>query len=203
MKTIKERFEKVIGEIYRLKIPFDTVYTSVFLIESRSGAVLVDCATTDADVEGYILPALENFGHKITDIRAIVITHNHGDHVGGLSRILHHAPNIEVIRKACTPFDEFEVYPLYGHAREMIGLFDSRTGTLISGDGLQGAGVDKYRACAEDKAAYYETLERVKQDERIENLVFSHAYEPWYEDHLFGRDKVLDCLTKCKKYIGE
>ena len=201
MKTMKERFEKVIGEIYRLKIPFDTVYTSVFLVVSESGTLLVDCATTKADVDGYILPALADMGYKITDVKAIVITHNHGDHAGGLSRILHHAPNIEVIREACTIFDGLEAYPLYGHAKEMIGLFDARTGTLISGDGLQGAGVDKYRAYAEDKEAYFATLERVRGDERIENLVFSHAYEPWFEYHIFGREGVLDVLEKCKKYI--
>ena len=203
MKTMSAPFEKVIGGIYRLKIPFDTVYTSVFLVVSESGAVLVDCATTNADVEGYILPALACMGYKITDVKAIVITHNHGDHAGGLSRILYYAPNIKVIREACTLFDGLETYPLYGHSKEMIGLFDSRTGTLISGDGLQGAGVDKYRAYAEDKAAYYETLERIKADERVENLVFSHAYEPWFEDCVFGREGVLDALKECKKYIGE
>jgi glyoxylase-like metal-dependent hydrolase (beta-lactamase superfamily II) len=194
-------FEKVIDRIYHLKIPFDTVYTSVFLVVSESGAVLVDCATTSADVDGYILPALACMGYKITDLEAIVITHNHGDHAGGLSGILHHAPNIKVIREACTLFDGLEAYPLYGHAKEMIGLFDARTGTLISGDGLQGAGVDRYRAYAEDKAAYFATLERVRGDERIENLVFSHAYEPWFEYHVFRRGAVLEAIEECKKYV--
>ena len=44
-------FEKVIGGIYRLKVPFDTLYTSVFLVTGESGAVMVDCATTDYDVD--------------------------------------------------------------------------------------------------------------------------------------------------------
>ena len=201
MKTMNARFEKIVDGIYRLKIPFDTVYTSVFLVLTESGRVLVDCATTDHDVDGYIIPALRELGIKPTDIEAIVITHNHGDHAGGLERILHHAPDIEVIREACMISDELSAYPLYGHAKNMIGLLDTRTGTLISGDGLQGAGVDKYRAYAENKRAYYETLERIKQDERIENLVFSHAYEPWYRDHIFGREGVLEAIEECKKYI--
>ena len=197
------RFEKVIDGIYRLKVPFDTVYTSVFLVTSGSGAVLVDCATTDSDVDGYIIPALADMGYEAADIKAVVVTHNHGDHAGGLERILHHAPDIEVIREARELFDGILTYPLYGHAKEMIGLLDARTGMLISGDGLQGAGVDKYRAYAEDKAAYHETLERIKKDVRIKNLIFSHAYEPWYKDHMFGRENVLDVLEECKKYIGE
>ncbi|MBP3375524.1 MAG: MBL fold metallo-hydrolase [Clostridia bacterium] len=82
MKTMSAPFEKVIGGIYRLKIPFDTVYTSVFLVVSESGAVLVDCATTSSDVDGYILPTLACMEYKITDLKAVVITHNHGDHAG-------------------------------------------------------------------------------------------------------------------------
>ena len=201
MKTMNARFEKVIDGIYRLNIPFDTVYTSVFLVKSESGAVLVDCATTDGDVDGYIVSALCEMGIELGDIKAIVVTHDHGDHAGGLDRILFHAPKIEVVRRACTLCDGLEVYPLYGHTNEMIGLFDPKTGTLISGDGLQGAGVDKYRAYAQNKTAYYETLERIKQDERVENLIFSHAYEPWYKDHIFGREGVLEVLEECKKYI--
>ena len=173
----------------------------MFLVVSESGTLLVDCATTDSDIDGYIIPALADMGYEAADLKAVVVTHNHGDHAGGLSRVLQYAPNIKVIREACTLFDGLEAYPLYGHAKEMIGLFDARTGTLISGDGLQGAGVDKYRAYAEDKAAYFATLERVRGDERIENLVFSHAYEPWFEYHIFGRGAVLEALEECKKYI--
>ena len=201
MKTMNARFELVVDGIYRLNIPFDTVYTSVFLVKGESGAVLVDCATTDEDVDGYIVPALRNVGFELTDIKAILVTHGHTDHAGGLDRILHHAPNIEVIRKVSALWDGLEAYPMYGHTNDMIGLFDTRTGTLISGDGLQGAGVDKYRAYAQNKKAYYETLERIKQDERIENLIFSHAYEPWYKDHIFGRESVTEALEECKKYI--
>ena len=201
MKTMNARFELVVDGIYRLNIPFDTVYTSVFLVKSESGAVLVDCATTNEDVDGYIVPALRNVGFELTDIKAILVTHGHTDHAGGLDRILHHAPNIEVIRKVSALWDGLEAYPMYGHTNDMIGLFDTRTGTLISGDGLQGAGVDKYRAYAQNKKSYYETIERIKQDERIENLIFSHAYEPWYKDHIFGRESVTEALEECKKHI--
>ena len=194
-------FEEVIQGIYRLKIPFDTVYTSVFLVATEGGVTLVDCATTDEDVDTCILPALRALGYTPSDVKAVVVTHDHSDHAGGLPRIRHHAPNAEILSAARPLSDGLEAYPLYGHTNGMIGLFDARTGTLISGDGLQGAGVDKYRAYAEDRQAYRDTLQRIRKDGRIVNLLFSHAYEPWYEDHIFGRDAVLEALEECKKYI--
>ena len=78
------RFCKQTDGIYRLKIPFDTVYTSVFLIETDKDDILVDCASNARDVDEFIVPALENMGKKMADIKAIVLTHRHGDHAGGL-----------------------------------------------------------------------------------------------------------------------
>ena len=62
-------FLKETEYIYRLKIPFETVYTSVFLIKSTSGVFLVDCATTEGDVDNVILPALSALGYKMGDIK--------------------------------------------------------------------------------------------------------------------------------------
>ena len=200
-KRYKIIFEEIIRGIYRLKIPFDTVYTSVFLVLTEEGAVLVDCATTDQDVDMRLLPALQAMGREPSNLPFIVVTHDHGDHAGGLARILHHAPHAEVVTIARPLLGGLEAYPLYGHTNGMIGLFDARTGTLISGDGLQGTGVDKFRCYAENKQAYWDTLQRIRDDGRIINLVFSHAYEPWFEDRVFGRDAVLKALEECKKYM--
>ena len=196
-------FKKVSNYIYRLEVPFFTVYTSVFLIDTLEGYILVDCATTDEDVDGYIIPALEKQGVELANVKKIVITHDHSDHAGGLTQILRRIPHIEVIRTVEELSDKICTYPLPGHTRDFIGVFDERTGTLISGDGLQGAGIKQYRTMLADKRGYIETLEGIKRDERIENILFSHAYEPWYKDFMFGREEVLECIEECKKYIGE
>ena len=44
-------FQEEIKGIYRLKVPFERIYTSVFLVVSGARAALVDCATTEKDVE--------------------------------------------------------------------------------------------------------------------------------------------------------
>ena len=196
----REFIEEAAG-IYRLKVPFDNLYTSVFLVTAEGKNVLVDCATTKEDVEEYILPALKSMGVELCDIDTLVVTHEHGDHAGGLPYILALAPQITVVTDVRHLAKGVSTYPLPGHERNFVGVLDERTHTLISGDGLQGAGVGKYRCYLADKAAYVNTLEGIRQDARIENLLFSHAYEPWYENRISGRENVLACLTECAQYI--
>ncbi len=196
-------FYKEAQDIYRLKIPFDTVYTSVFLIKAPSRVILVDCATTVRDVEDVILPALAKMGYAPKDVNTLVLTHRHGDHAGGLDTLLRHAPHLEVVTDIRTLADGVCTYPMGGHTRDCIGVLCTRTGTLVSGDGLQGAGVDKYRCYTEDPKMYLETLARIREDARIEGILFSHAYEPWLADRVSGRERVLDCLKKCYEYVKE
>ena len=196
------KFYNVTDSIYRLKVPFEAIYTSVFLIRSPSGAILVDCATTSEDVDEYIVPALVEMGYELSDIKTLVLTHKHSDHAGGLSRLLSLIPNIEVIRDVRELFDGVCTYPMAGHTDDCIGVLDTRTNTLISGDGLQGAGVDKYRCSLQFPKAYLETIERIQSDKRVENILFSHAYEPWNKDYVHGRKAVDACLSECIKYIN-
>ena len=196
------KFYNVTDSIYRLKVPFEAIYTSVFLIKSPSGAILVDCATTSEDVDQCIVPALVEMGYELSDIKTLVLTHKHADHAGGLSRLLSLIPNIEVIRDLRELFDGICTYPMAGHTYDCIGVLDTRTNTLISGDGLQGAGVDKYRCSLQFPKAYLETIERIQSDKRVENILFSHAYEPWDRDSIIGRREVDACLSECIKYIN-
>jgi glyoxylase-like metal-dependent hydrolase (beta-lactamase superfamily II) len=196
------KFEKETENIYRLRIPFEELYTSVFLIESEGGRALVDCATTDSDVDDVIRPALMARGLDFSDIKYLILTHRHGDHAGGKERISEHNPSIAVIRGMQElPLSDFELYALPGHTSDMIGVLDLGSGSLISGDGLQGAGVGKYRCSLESETEYLATIERIRRDTRVKNLLFSHAYEPWYKDGALGRDAVMQCLADCERYI--
>ena len=195
-------FEKVIGDIYRLKVPFDSLYTSVFLIKKRKGNVLIDCATYASDVDEYIVPSLWNLSLRLEDIQYLILTHKHGDHAGGKERISKLHPEIKIISGVVEKFlNDLTIYELKGHTLDCIGVLDERTKTLISGDGLQGAGVGKYRCLLANKDEYIKTIEKIRQDERIENILFSHAYEPWNKDGVFGREKVEKVLKDCIDYI--
>lgn len=198
-------FEKEIGDIYRLKVPFDgDVYTSLFLIRTKQGNVLVDCATYASDVDEYILPALRMFKLKLEDIRYLVLTHKHSDHAGGAERLSEFAPTLEVVSDVREIFlNGLIVYELKGHTLDCIGILDKRSDTLIAGDGLQGYGVGKYRCSLESKEEYIKTIDKIKKDGRIKNILFSHAYEPWYKYGAFGREEVENCLQDCIEYVNK
>ena len=186
-----------------MRVPFESIYTSVFLLDAFEKLVLIDCATTSRDVDEIIVPALNHAGKQLSDIQAIVLTHRHEDHAGGLERILQRLPDIHVISEPCFLCDKISIIPLPGHTNDSLGVLDTRTGTLISGDGLQGAGVDKYRCNVKNPRAYLETIAYIQRNDSIENILFSHAYEPWNCDYALGRAQVLSCLEMCLNYAPQ
>ena len=68
---------------------------------------------------------------------------------------------------------------------------------------MQGAGVGKYRTLICDNNEYLKTIQSIKNDKNVENILFSHAYEPWLKDGAFGRNEIETILEDCKKYIKE
>lgn len=196
-------FIKEIENIYRLKVPFFSAYTSVFLVESEGEYAIVDCATTQEDVEGWIVPALQKQGVPLEKIRYIVVSHHHEDHAGGLEWLLPYCKNAEVVTSVKGLFPNVETYPMPGHTLDCIGVLDLRSGTLISVDGIQGYGIGKYRCSTHDENAYLTTLANVGKDARIENILFAHAYEPWYQNHAFGKEEIKKCLQDSEDYIAK
>ena len=201
MVEMKKSFQKEAEGIYRLKIPFESVYTSVFLVVAKEGLVLLDSATTKEDVDEWIVPALAELGYALSDIKYFVLSHRHYDHDGGLPRILQIFPDLEVIETAKELFCGICTYPLHGHAENCIGVLCENAKTLITADGLQVNGLADYPCNVPFKDAYKETLARVREDERIENLLFSHDYRPYNKDFVHGRENVLLCVDDCLRYI--
>ncbi len=192
-------FYKEVGEIYRLKVPFEDLYTSVFLVKTKEGNALIDCATRPSDVDEYIIPALNEIGSNVNDIKYLVLTHDHVDHAGGKARVMEIFPNLKIIEKEnIILFEDITTYQLKGHLINCIGVLDQRSKTLVTGDGLQGNGVGKYSCSLASKQEYLKTIEKLEEDERIQNLLFSHAYEPWLKDGVFGREQVRKILKDCK-----
>ena len=184
-------FENITNDILRLKVPFENIYTAVFLIKTEDGDILVDAAATKYDAEEVILPALMECT-DICRIKYLFCTHLHGDHGGGIRHLL---PHLRCARVASASARAIELYGeknaltvhdgdkllgikailLKGHSHDSMGLFDARSKTAIVGDAVQLCGITKYGTGVELPAEYRKTLELLRNMD-IDRLVASHEY---------------------------
>ena len=186
-------FEAVTDGIMRLKVPFENIYTAVFLIKTEHGAMLIDAATCERDVTEIILPALGEC-IDLREIKYLLCTHLHGDHGGGIRFLLPHLKNAKVA--AASPRakelygddnvqivqdnDELlglKILHLPGHSADAVAVFDIRTKTLICGDAVQLYGITRYGCGVGLPNEYRKSLARLA-DMQISLLVASHEYYP-------------------------
>jgi glyoxylase-like metal-dependent hydrolase (beta-lactamase superfamily II) len=60
---------------------------TVFLLETRDGPVLIDAAYAHSSCWTSFQASLAVIGHRVETIRAVLLTHNHPDHVGFADRV--------------------------------------------------------------------------------------------------------------------
>ncbi len=204
-------FEKISKGIYRLEIPFDTIYTSVFLLSEGKESILLDTGTDECDVEQYLLPGLQEMDIVPT---LLLCTHLHGDHCGGIKRLLAQWPHIKLglmaktyayertflLRDGDLLLGRFEMLNLQGHSEDCMAVYDHRTKTLLTGDGLQQRGVGRYGILLEDVSAYRHSLARLRNMD-VSCMVASHEYVP-YGSLVIGAD-VAACLDVCQQAAEE
>ncbi|MEE1356732.1 MAG: MBL fold metallo-hydrolase [Clostridia bacterium] len=209
-------FEKLVPHIYRLKVPFENIYTAVFLIKTDDGCALLDCAASAHDTESVIVPALDACGIDRKDIKYILISHPHGDHAGGLRALLPlfpsavvcagseylknrlEIPNFRVLSDGQMLLSCIEAVSLPGHCADMYGFYDKRSKALITGDALQLCGVGRYGCGLSSYSDYMATLDRV-QNMDIESLVASHDYYP-LGAIAHGKEQTAQYISECRRY---
>jgi len=212
-------FEKLLDGIYRLKVPFQEIYTSVFLIETNDGTILFDFATTSSDAENIIIPALKELD-KYPDF--LVASHTHGDHVGGLKRIYKEYPrskilmydkayqeehkdlDITILENGQYICAKIKALNLSGHSNVCCVLLDERTNTLLTGDAVQLYGISHYGLVVSNIKGYIDTINILK-GLKPENIVTSHEYVP-LGAVAFGRkttETYLDCSIECFEWAKE
>ncbi len=187
--------ERITDNIFRIKVPFENIYTTVFIITTKSCTLIFDTATYSSDIDGHILPAIEKAGLK-NDIKYVFLSHSHGDHAGGITRFVQAFPNVRVITRSQliadaydnsyipkdreTIADDIEVITIKGHADDCMALFDKRTNTLLTGDCLQVYGVfgrGDWGTGITDASGYFDDLDKLRKMD-IKTLIASHDYHP-------------------------
>ncbi len=202
------KLENLGAGLYRLLIPFEDLTTTVYIIKSQFGAAIIDSATYPSDVDDYILPALDALGLECDEIQYLLLTHEHGDHAGGISRLSECIPKAHVRASFEHPLqkekllsdgeyllERLQVVLLPGHTQNSVGYLDLVTKTLLSGDCLQLGGIGKYRNGVRYPDLYRQSIETVKQME-IDRIVAAHEYDP-LGSIAEGKEAVFEYLQTC------
>ncbi len=130
-------------------------FVSAYVLVRGSDAAIVD--TGQSGSRDAIFEGLDAMSVAPSAVRHIVLTHNHGDHVGGLSgmesdlvnaTVYAGAADIGSIRSSLTLAelnDGDEVFGMGvigtpGHTPGSISLFDTGSGILVAGDAINGDG---------------------------------------------------------------
>ncbi len=130
-------------------------FVSAFVLLRGTEAAIVDTGTPGSGPR--LFDGLSALGADWSNVRHVVLTHRHGDHVGGLGDVLSEATAatvyagdgdiaaIESPRPLVAVGDGDEVLGLGvidtpGHTPGSISLFDAGTGLLVAGDAITGDG---------------------------------------------------------------
>lgn len=232
-------------DIYLLQVPFGAYWTGVTIIKGAEPMV-IDSGPSAEMVDKMILPALSEIGCCPEDLRYLVCTHTHGDHVGGHARLLACAASCKVVASAEQadklkdplayakrirtrfPADSPPVQSALrgvrpdlllengallggrlrlihapGHDTDSVCWLDTVSGTLITGDSVQGEGA------AGSGLAFYQSLSRYRdslnalQNIEAQQWVSGHDYAPHgclFKGPRAVREYLTDCLSVTERY---
>ena len=190
--------EKINGNIYKKTMPYKDIFTTVCVIKTDIGALLFDAASFDEDVENYILPLLGEAGVKDADLKYIFISHNHRDHAGALEKLMERFPDVTVLSRSLALKEKFEKYrvelpedgdtilgvlkvvTIPGHTDDAMAVYDTRTKTMLTGDGLQLYGIFGSENWGSNMGLPVEHIEAIKKlrGMDIAEIYTAHDYHP-------------------------
>ena len=221
METITE----IRPDIFRIPIPFEDIYTTVFLIRTDEGFLLFDTATYDSDIDRYVLPAMQKIGAAPDTLRYVCISHSHRDHAGGLARLMQICPKTCILSHSPSLRESFSQYNtrdiqdndsvlqklclirIPGHAPDCAAVLDTRSRTLLTGDCLQVYGIygsGNWGTNITMQTAHRNALQNLRAY-TVDTIIASHAYHPYgyiaeglsaVEQYYAGCEEALDLVRK-------
>jgi len=208
--------------IYCIRIPFEDIFTSVYLVKTEKGAVVFDTATYDSDITDYVLPTLDALGITREVLKYVFISHGHRDHAGGLKKLLEYFPETFLVTKCASLkesypdhnvwlpengdvfLDVLKVVGIPGHTIDSSALLDMRTDTMICGDSLQLYGIfgsGKWGANIRFPNAHRVAVSALRQM-KIQTVFTAHNYYP-YGNVYEGKKEISAALDACLEPLAK
>lgn len=207
---------KINESISRLTLPYKDIFTTCYTVKTPEGVLLFDTATTDVDVHDRILPFLREEGIDPRKVKAVFLSHSHGDHAGGLPALLPLLPNAKIYARSkklretyperiVSPEDGDQILGILkavtvpGHSRDSMALLDMRTMTLVSGDCLQLYGIFGSGAWGSNITLPLQHLEALEKLRALplKQILAAHDYHPlgWHYD---TPENISSALDACR-----
>ena len=211
-----ENVSKINENIYRMKIPYKDIFTTVYVVKTEEGVLVFDVASYDEDVPSYIVPFLNFLNIAKNEVKYVFISHNHKDHAGGLSAFIKEFPDTCIISSSDmledtykdynflfpnendTVLDVLKIIKIPGHTKDSSGILDTRTKTLISGDSLQLYGIfgsGNWGANISLTEEHFKAVEKLRTID-IEMILTAHDYHP-YGYMYSGKENISKALDAC------
>ncbi len=187
-----------------------------FLLFGEERTILVDTGFSDADGD-LIIETLEKAGKKHEDLKLCILTHRHGDHVGGLKRLkrtlrfelMAHELDVGGVKKV-SGYDPdrvvkggesmadcggIRVLHTPGHTPGSISLFLPRAKTLIAGDAVLSAGEhlipSPHYLCSDPEQAKETVVGLINMNLDIERVLVGHG-DDVYENGKRNLGRILE-----------
>jgi glyoxylase-like metal-dependent hydrolase (beta-lactamase superfamily II) len=104
--------EEVISGLWSIPVPIGMPslrYVLVYALESRSGLILIDVGIDTPEAREALTAGLRRFGSAPADVRGVLVTHRHHDHLGLAARVAEasgawvamHSADIEGVKRGC------------------------------------------------------------------------------------------------------
>ena len=181
-----------------LRFAWQELWVGMMLFIGNDGAILVDTAENGA-VEQCIVPALVRNDASINDVKYVINTHSHGDHINcnkaikklcdtkfaiyNPNNLKSHSlkPDINLKDKSVIKLGNInlEIVHTPGHSPDSICVLETNTKTMFCGDSFQGFGIDVIGVpLVPDAESYVESVDKIKKmrvEKRIERMYLGHA----------------------------
>ncbi|MDT4895641.1 MAG: hypothetical protein QOH25_718 [Acidobacteriota bacterium] len=175
-------------------------HTNCYLVGSQE-IVIIDPASPDEEEQAALEATVDDLLKEGRQIREIILTHLHPDHVGGVNALIQHLgehlgvaahqltaealdgsirvnrliEDGEMIELAGNPHLRLQALHTPGHARGHLCFYEEQTGALITGDNIVGLGSVLIDPPEGNMRDYLRSLERLRSLPHLTVLFGAHG----------------------------